>query len=76
MILNKHVSRYCGKCGSNIGKAWQGGNCPNCGCSLEKWGVVVDDTKCDVCGSQITDRELCCSDCGNQMETTPLERSR
>ena len=77
MKTNKFTTRYCKRCRSNIGKAWEGGGCPACGASLEEWGVHVDfNLRCPACSTVITDRELCCSECGNQLDGVGIEHEQ
>jgi len=77
MKLNKFITRSCGKCKKPIGKAWQGGDCPNCGASLDKWGVKVEPiVRCPQCNAAITGREMTCPDCGHQMPSATLQHEQ
>ncbi len=77
MKSSKFVTRTCPKCKKNIGQAWQGGCCPHCECSLDKWGVnVTYELRCPACNTVITDRELSCSECGNQLEGVSIEHEQ
>ena len=77
MKLSKFVTRRCGKCNNNIGKAWQGGSCPICEANVEKWHVKVDFTlRCPDCNFPITGRELSCSECGTQLPVVTVEHEQ
>lgn len=61
--------RHCGLCNQTIFEDDQIEYCPGCHANLHAVGVSVDfDSRCDGCGSIISDRKYSCDTCGKGIE--------